>query len=133
VSRRPRGRKYRNLTMRTDAIYYERMVRGRRICRSTRTKDWDQAAAVRDLYEVKAGIGKFGSVPRLEVPTFAALTQRHLVEDVEHLAPTTRSDRERDLRPEGRIVRFFGSKLVTEISAASPGSRSRRNSGMDGS
>ena len=55
VKRKPKGAKYRNLSARGGVIYYERVWNGRRYCFSTRTTDWDQAAAVRDLYEQRRG------------------------------------------------------------------------------
>jgi hypothetical protein len=40
---------------------------------------------------------------------------RYLEEDTTHLAPTTRSDRERQLGPEGALVRFFGGRRLDEV------------------
>ena len=57
MRKKPNGRKYRNLVSRGAVIYYERVTDGRRIRFSTETSDWDQAAAVRDLYEERRGIG----------------------------------------------------------------------------
>ena len=43
---RKKGRKYRNLTVRGRVIQYEREVEGKRLRFSTKTTDWDEAAAV---------------------------------------------------------------------------------------
>ena len=66
MRKRPKGRKYRNLTARGGVIYYQRVVDQRRVRVSTKTDDWDEAAAVRDLYEERKGIGS--NVPFLEAP-----------------------------------------------------------------
>ncbi len=102
MTKRPKGRKYRNLTARGGVIYYERLVTGRRIRISTKTADWDEAASFRDLYEQTKRIG---SVPFYagEVPTFAEFAKRYLKEDTAHLAETTRRDRPSYLRPEGPL------------------------------
>ena len=42
---KPKGTKYRNLNCHGGVIYYDRTVKGRRICFSTRTSDWVEAAA----------------------------------------------------------------------------------------
>ena len=53
---KPRGAKYRNLNHHGGVSYYDRTVNGGRICFSTRTSDWDEAAAV-DLDDVFARLG----------------------------------------------------------------------------
>src|SRR5262245_24562518 len=100
MTKRPKGRKYRNLTARGGAIYYERLVRGRRIRISTKTSDWEEAASFRDLYEQTKRIG---SVPFYagKVPPFAEFAKRYLKEDTAHLAETTRRDRPSYLRSDG--------------------------------
>ena len=49
MKRKPSGQKYRNLYARSGVIYYERRAGGRRIKLSTKTDDWNEAAAFRDL------------------------------------------------------------------------------------
>ena len=114
---RSRGPKYRNLHARTGGvIYYERVWNGRRYCFSTKTTDWKEAAAVRDLYEQRKGIG-LGRVRILEAPTFEEFAERYLAEDVGHLADTSRRLRERELRAgsRGGLLEYLGSKRLDEI------------------
>ncbi len=92
MRKKPKGRKYRNLVLRGTAIYYERVVDGSRIRFSTETSDWDQAAAVRDLYEKRRGIGKLPLRPA-DIPTFEEFAERYLDEDTQHLARTTKHER----------------------------------------
>ena len=114
MNRKPKGPKYRNLSARDGAIYYERVWNGRRYCRSTKTTDWDEAAAVRDLYEERKGIGS--TVPILHAPTFEEFSKRYLEEDTTHLAPLTLHDRKAVL--EGRLTKHLGAKRLDEITAA---------------
>jgi len=110
---KPDGPKYRNLVARGEAIYYERVYQGRRFFFSTKTSKWDEAAAVRDEYEARRGIGL--GVLRLEAPRLEDFAKRYLEKDTEHLAPTTRRERERALAAEGPIVGALGSLRLDEI------------------
>ncbi len=101
---KPRGLRYRNLSARDGAIYYERVWQEKRICFSTKTDQWDEAAAVRDLYEERKGIGRLGTALRVEAPMLAEFAERYLEEDTGHLAPTTRVERKRALAKEGPIL-----------------------------
>ena len=116
MRRRPRGPRYRNLLPRGSVLYYERVVRGRRIRISTKTSDWDEAAAFRDLYEKRRGIAD-RAVPLVELPRFAAFSERYREEDTSHLAKTTRRDRDSYLRPEGPLLGFFGDFALDAIDA----------------
>lgn len=114
MKRKP-GRKYRNLTKRRDGIYYERVWKGRRYVCSTRTLDWTEAAAFRDLYEEKRGIGT-GHVRVLEEVRFDEFAERYLDEATAHLAPTTLEDRTGLLREDGALTGHFGTLRIAEIS-----------------
>ena len=116
MKRKPKGRKYRNLTSRGGVIYYERVVRGKRIRISVKTDDWDQAASFRDLYEQAKSIG---AVPFFsgEVPRFEEFAQRYLVEDTGHLAPSTKRDRVGYFQPGAPLIEFFGDHRLDEIDA----------------
>jgi hypothetical protein len=48
---RPKGKKYRNLYAVGEAIYYERVLDGKRVKFSTQTADWEKAVETRDRYE----------------------------------------------------------------------------------
>jgi hypothetical protein len=111
---KPRGPKYRNLTLRGGVIYYERLAHGRRIRISTKTASWEDASAFRDAFEAHKGIGK---VPFFagEVPRFSEFAARYLAEDTSHLASTTRGDRARYLRPSGPVVAPLGAWRLDEI------------------
>ena len=117
MRKKPKGQRYRNLSPRRGAIYYERLWNGRRYCFSTKTTDWDQAVAVRDLYDERKGIGKTLFVSG-EVPKFQEFAKRYLEEDIAHLASTTRKERERELGADGLLVPYFGSIRLDEISAS---------------
>jgi integrase len=114
MKKRPAGRRFRNLYARGGAIYFERMIGERRIRFSTKTADWNEAAATRDEYEQKTGIGS-GSASRLNPPTFESFAKRYTAEDTGHLADTTRSDRDSYLRLDGPLVGFFGKLPLDEI------------------
>ena len=113
MRKKPRGTKYRNLYRRGRVVYYDRVVDGSRHRFSTKTDDWDEAAAVRDHYE--AGV-KLGILPltTLSVPSFGEFAQRYLEEDTSHLAPTTRRDRHSYLREDGPLG-FFKNVPIDEI------------------
>ena len=111
---KPKGAKYRNLIDRSGVIYYQREVGGRRIRFSTATTDWNQAAAVRDLYEQRKGIGT-AAFSTVEAPTFSEFSGRYLTEDTSHLAPTTRSDLDSYLREGGPLLGFFGADRLDLI------------------
>ncbi len=116
MKKKPAGRRYRNLTARDGAIYYARVVDGHRLRFSLETDDWIVAAAARDEYEQRKGIGRLPFLT-LEAPTFAAFAKRYLAEDTSHLASTTRGDREAYLRENGPLVAFFGARKLDEITA----------------
>jgi integrase len=113
---KPRGRRHRNLYVRGGVICYERLVDGRRIRFSTRTADWDEAASVRDLYEARHAVGRRRE-SHAEPTTFAEFAARYLVEDTDHLAATTRSDRARMLKHDGVLLGYFGMMRLDEITA----------------
>ena len=114
MKRKPKGLKYRNLFARGDVIYYRRLVGKRRIKLSTKTSNWEEAAAFRDLYEREKGIGRLPFLPD-DVPTFAELAERYLKQGTAHLAETTRDDRRYLLAPTERLVARFGQMPVDEI------------------
>jgi len=116
MKKKPSGPRYRNLFARGGVIYYRRKIGGRRLKVSTATSDWSEAAAFRDLYEQRKGIGRL-PLAILDTPTFAAFATRYLAEDTSHLAGTTRADREGYLRPDGPLIRFFGGRKLDEITA----------------
>jgi integrase len=117
VKRKPTGLKYRNLHARSDSIYYERIYQKKRICLSTKTDDWAEAAAFRDLAEARMGIGRFGVALRVEAPRFAEFAKRYLEEDTSHLAPTTRGERDRMLAEDGPLLPTLGALRLDEITA----------------
>jgi integrase len=98
-------------------VLNERVWKGRRFCFSTKANDWDQAAAVRDLYEARKGIGS-RLLSALEVPRFAEFGERYLREATGHLAATTLEDRVGLLRPEGPLTAYFGSYRLDDIRRA---------------
>jgi integrase len=114
---RPKGVKYRNLTARSGVIYYQRCLGGRRIRFSCNTDDWTKAAAVRDLYEQRSGVGRAGFASE-EAPRFSAFATRYLAEDTDHLATTTGRDRRSHLRVGGPLDTFLGSRRLDEITPA---------------
>jgi integrase len=113
MSKRPKSRKYRNLSRRGGVIYCERIVDGRRFKFSTKTSNWDDAASVRDLWESKSNIA--ATVPLLDVPTLEDFAKRYLEEDTAHLAPTTRTDRHSYLSKKGPLIAKLGSVRLAEI------------------
>jgi integrase len=115
---KPKGAKYRNLNRHGGVIYYDRTVKGRRISFSTRTSDWNEAAAVRDLYEERRGVGT-GIAPPREAPRFSDFSQRYLTESMGHLAPSTQDDRRAMLGPESGLTRSFGKLRLDQITRAS--------------
>ena len=114
MRKRPKGRKYRNLSVRGGAIYYERLIDGRRVRFSTKTDDWELAAVVRDAYEERKGVGTAAFLA--SVPIFAETAARYLEEGTEHLAGTTLDDRHGHLGPEGILTAYFGPLPIDEIS-----------------
>ena len=115
---RPEGDRYRNLTRRADGfLYYERVSNGRRLRFSTKERDWEAAAATRDAYERRKGIGRLGALPA-ESPRLRDFAPRYLREDTGHLAATTRRDRPYYLAEGGPLLRFLGDRRLDEISPA---------------
>ncbi len=98
-------------------IYYDRIVKGRRVSFSTRTSDWNEAAAVRDLYEEKRRIG-IGIAPPREAPRFSEFARRYLAESIGHLAPATQDDRRAMLGAESGLTRSLGSLRLDQITRA---------------
>ena len=85
MKKRPKGNRYRNLTVRGDVIYYQKRVAGKRTRFSADTSDWDEAASVRDEYDqAKRGTQGRGSKP----PLFSESAQRYLAEATTHLSRT---------------------------------------------
>ena len=119
MKQKPRGQKYRNLSVRraSPSIYYQRCIGERRVRFSTKTDDWDQAVAVRDLYEKNRGLGgaRFFTI---SVPRFGEAAERYLSEAIGHLATTTQSDRTVLLRPTGLLTLYWGSTRIDQISKA---------------
>ena len=116
MTKKPKGKKYRNLVARGGVIYYEKVFDGERVRFSCQTDDWAKAAAVRDLYEQRRQEGP--KVEPTECPTLAEFAERYLREDTDHLAWTTRRDRESHLNPAGPMVKRLGTRLLTEIDSA---------------
>ncbi len=114
MSKRPHGWKYRNLHLRNDRSTTEWFYGGRRHRFSCKTRDWDEAAATRDLYEKEKGVGRFVLSLRV-APTFADFAQQYLDEDRDDLAPTTLTDRCRELGSAGPILSHLGSRRLDEI------------------
>jgi integrase len=114
----------RNLYLRGDAIYYQRVVEGARIRFSTKTTDWDKAAQARDLYEARKRIGTLQPIV-IECPRFAALADQFLkaekkraTSDGEGCAVTTLDDLSSLLREKGPILPHLGVLRVDEIRRA---------------
>ena len=97
---KPKGARYRNLTLRGGVIYYERLTRGRRIRLSAKTNDWLEAASFRDAFEAHKAIGRVSFLSG-EVPRFAEFAARYLSEATAGLAGSTQEDREKLLRRGG--------------------------------
>ncbi len=113
---KPKGVRYRNLTVYRGSIWYVRFVRSHRYRVDTMTTDWGDAARFRDLYEEKRGVEsrtRYAGV----MPTFGEFAERYLLEDTGHLATRTKRDRESYLRPEGILQPHFGRRRLDEISA----------------
>lgn len=104
MKRKPKGRKFANLTARAGTIYYQRVSNGRRIRFSTETDDWELAAIVKAEYEGSTGAGP---TLDLKIPTFGELVERYLREGVGHLAPSTLYDRKLLLRDDGPMRSYF--------------------------
>jgi integrase len=118
VKAKPRGRRYRNLTARGDSIYVQIRSGGRRFRFSTGVSDWDVAAAMRDTYMQRKGIGRGVLFAAPEAPRLSDFASRYLIEDLGHLAPTTRSDRASYLRKSGPLIAGLGARKLDEIDPA---------------
>jgi len=116
MRKKPSGQKYRNLYAREGScsIYYQRHVDDRRVRFSTMTDDWDHAAAVRDLFEQRGGVG-MGMFAAATVPSFGEAAERYLRESTGHLAATTQDDRTCLLRPMGLLTRYWGATRIDQI------------------
>src|SRR5271157_5225388 len=109
---KPKGQKYRNLTLRGGVIYYRRMMGGRRVRVSLETSDWEIAAQAKDIFERHKMGGRGAPV---EVPRFEAFAARYLAEAKADLAGTTREDRVKLLRPGGIVARPFAGLRLDAI------------------
>jgi len=98
-------------------IYYERWFDGERVKFSTRSTDWHQAAAVRDLYEVRRAARR--TPGKADPPRFVEMAARYVREAAGHLAGSTQEDRERMLGPAGPLTRYFGARRLDEVTRAS--------------
>ncbi len=116
MRKKPSGQKYRNLYVRAGScsIYYQRRAGDVRVRFATKTDDWDHAAAVRDLYEQRRGIGG-ARIFTVSVPRFGEAAERYLREAIGHLASMTQSDRTLLLRPTGLLTRYWGSTRIDQI------------------
>ena len=118
MARRPKGRKYRNLSRSADGIWRFQVTNPEtreRTRVSLGTRDIDEAVEMKD--EILSGTGNIVK-PRRSAPTrFAEMAERYLDYGLEAdgLANTTRHDRELLLRPKGRIGSFFGDYALDEI------------------
>ena len=55
----------RNLVLRGEVIQYTRRISGEFVRWSTKTGDWEEAAAIRDAWEKREGVGTLkGGAPR---------------------------------------------------------------------
>ncbi len=117
LRKRPKGRKYRNLTARNQVIWLEKVIRGRRIRRSCKTSDWEMAAAVRDEVERQLDGSK---LPSFDLPTFAECADTTLAR-MSHLAQCSQDDRHALLRAAssereaGKLRAYFGEMRIDEI------------------
>jgi len=123
MTRKPRGKNYRNLVARGGAIWYRRMIHGKLVSFSCRTDDWNVAAEVRNLYEAQrnlAGAHFVEPAPSFEEAAAAYLEAKPAETKVPgsrfRLASATLSDRIGQLRKDGPIVGFFCTRPVDEIS-----------------
>ena len=118
MARRPKGRKYRNLTQSAKGFWRFQITNPEtkeRLRVSLGTRDLEEAVRMRD--EILSGTGTIVK-PQRDAPTrFAEMTKLYLDYDPRSkgLAATTRHDRELLLRAKGRIGRFFGNYALDEI------------------
>ena len=103
--------RHHNLTKRGGVYYYHRILKGKRVRFSTKTKDLRVALAVLEEQERCESPSPAVS----GVPTFGEFVKRYLEEDTDHLARTTLGDRRRELRETGPIVSFFGERPLDGI------------------
>lgn len=122
---KPKGAKYRNLHARGAVIYFERILDGARVRFSTKTSDWDEAAAVRDLYLKRRSERRAQGRP--PCPTFGAAAKSVLdwIDElresgaVDGFAATTALVHRRSLAADTLLVRSLGAKPLDEIDAPS--------------
>lgn len=112
---KPPGPKFRNLSARAGVIYYESEAGGERVKFSTKTADWNEAAAVRDLWLLRRATAQ---PKRVGAPLFSEIAERYLREATRHLAPSTREDREKLLRKGKRLAVYFGAMPADEVTRA---------------
>ncbi len=116
MTRKPPGRRYRNLVAYNGSIWYERVVGGKRDRFDLETTSWKEAAEARDYYEQRKGIARQRSyIPRREVPTLAEFVPRYLEEATEHLAPSTRRDRVIYLKADAPLLSRLGHLPLDRI------------------
>ena len=119
MTRRRRPRKLRNLTKSADGLWRFQAVNsdGKRVRISLGTRDQDEAIRIRD--EILSGTGRIMK-PKSGAPIrFAEMAELYLEYDPrsKKLAATTRHDRELLLKPKGRILRYFGDRVLDEITS----------------
>ena len=117
MTRRPRGKKYRNLTRVGATIYYQRRKDGRRVRVSLETSDWEVAAEAAGAFEEQLGVNRPGFV-LVESPTLRDFAKRYLSENTAHLAESTRDSRERLLRADGPLIASLGGHRLHEVTPA---------------
>jgi len=112
MKKKPTGQKYQNLLARDGVIYYKRTFDGKRVRFSTKTADWDAAAAMRDMYEQRRAARRFSPD---ETPTFVEMERRYLKEAAGHLSGTTLDDRKRVLGEDCFLTRYFGAAKIDAV------------------
>ncbi len=115
---RPLGTRYRYLTVERGIIYWKRLVRGKVVKVSCKTKDWEEAAACRVSFEKDYGItDDDGVLPTRDTGniSFAVMARRTIEEGSGDLAPSSLRNRRMLLAPEARICRFFGEQWLDSI------------------
>lgn len=112
-----RSPKYRNLYRdKSGIIYYERVANGVRVRRSTESRSWDDAAAVRDAIEETIGIKRGRRLA--EVPLFEDYAAEYLARGIGHLSPSTAEDHQKLLSGTGIVLARFHGYRLNEITRA---------------
>ena len=119
MTRKPSGRKYRNLVAFRGSIWYERIVGGKRDRFDLETTSWKEAADARDYYERRKGIARERTVTRhRELAFLSEFAPRYLDEDTEHLGARTLRDRRRYLKPDGLLLGDLGHLRLDDVTPA---------------